>query len=101
MLPLAEIHRPLVLEGGNVWNAFETRGRCPLCNYQWEETACPSAVKCRVMAEWRINSVNCEMLSKLASKRRRRKNRFIIRMLRPGIDNAEYLSSFALSQKRR
>jgi len=25
---------------GNVWNTFETRGRCPDCGKQWIETAC-------------------------------------------------------------
>ncbi len=26
---------------GNVWNTFETAGKCPQCNKIWDETACP------------------------------------------------------------
>lgn len=25
---------------GTVWNTFDTRGRCPGCNYQWKLTDC-------------------------------------------------------------
>jgi hypothetical protein len=26
---------------GNVWNTFGTSGRCPACQFQWEDTQCP------------------------------------------------------------
>jgi hypothetical protein len=31
----------------HTWNTFDTRGRCPACNYQWLETQCLS---CHVMS---------------------------------------------------
>lgn len=34
---------------GHVWNTFETRGRCPACGIQWEQTAC---LKC---GEWSVH----------------------------------------------
>ena len=29
-----------VCDCGHVWDTFQTRGRCPRCGYQWEETEC-------------------------------------------------------------
>lgn len=29
---------------GHSWNTFDTRGRCPACDAQWRETACPSCL---------------------------------------------------------
>lgn len=27
---------------GHVWNTFDTAGKCPACDYQWQHTQCPS-----------------------------------------------------------
>jgi hypothetical protein len=30
-----------VCECGNIWNTFETSGKCPKCQKVWTETQCP------------------------------------------------------------
>jgi len=34
---------------GFIWNTFDTRGLCPACDHQWEETQC---LRCR---EWSLH----------------------------------------------
>jgi hypothetical protein len=37
---------------GCLWNTFDTRGRCPDCNYQWEETACLACGEWSLHEDW-------------------------------------------------
>ena len=37
---------------GHVWNTFQTRGRCPACQYQWEITLCYGCHEMSRHADW-------------------------------------------------
>jgi hypothetical protein len=37
---------------GCSWNTFDTRGRCPGCGYQWQDTACLSCHRWSRHDEW-------------------------------------------------
>jgi Zn-finger nucleic acid-binding protein len=37
---------------GTVWNAFDTQGRCPRCQRQWDETKCPRCGRWSERAAW-------------------------------------------------
>jgi tetratricopeptide (TPR) repeat protein len=39
---------------GNQWNTFDTRGRCPACDFQWAETACPVCNELSPHSDWYI-----------------------------------------------
>jgi hypothetical protein len=37
---------------GCSWNTFDTKGKCPSCAYQWEDTACLSCHRWSKHDEW-------------------------------------------------
>jgi hypothetical protein len=37
---------------GHVWNTFDTRGRCPACDRDWQETACLRCGQWSPHEEW-------------------------------------------------
>lgn len=37
---------------GNKWNTFSTKGVCPKCKTQWEETSCPACHKSHPHSAW-------------------------------------------------
>ena len=37
---------------GEVWNTFETRGRCPGCHKRWRETCCPACGRWSPHDDW-------------------------------------------------
>lgn len=37
---------------GTVWNTFDTRGRCPGCQHQWQWTSCLSCGEWSPHLEW-------------------------------------------------
>jgi hypothetical protein len=43
---------------GHHWSTFDTRGLCPECGYQWEETACPQCSEMSPHADWYAHHKN-------------------------------------------
>ncbi len=39
---------------GDVWNTFQTAGRCPACHFQWEETQCPRCGDISPLQAWYV-----------------------------------------------
>lgn len=39
---------------GFTWNTFDTRGRCPACEYQWTITACLSCSEWSAHEDWYV-----------------------------------------------
>lgn len=37
---------------GHLWNTFETKGKCPKCKTQWEETRCPGCASLTPHKAW-------------------------------------------------
>jgi hypothetical protein len=37
---------------GTVWNTFETRGRCPGCQHQWQWTTCHDCLSASPHEDW-------------------------------------------------
>ncbi|MDP2386614.1 MAG: DUF4272 domain-containing protein [Bacteroidota bacterium] len=37
---------------GHAWNTFDTKGKCPSCNFQWEETYCPACGQTSPHNDW-------------------------------------------------
>jgi hypothetical protein len=37
---------------GFVWNTFDTRGLCPACQHQWEDTQCPACGRWSRHVDW-------------------------------------------------
>jgi hypothetical protein len=37
---------------GTVWNTFDTKGRCPGCQHQWQWTSCLSCGKWSPHVDW-------------------------------------------------
>ena len=37
---------------GHQWNTFETKGKCPECEVQWQDTYCPACSKPSAHNEW-------------------------------------------------
>jgi hypothetical protein len=35
-----------------LWNTFDTRGRCPACHYQWEDTCCLACHRWSRHVDW-------------------------------------------------
>jgi hypothetical protein len=40
---------------GHVWNTFDTKGKCPNCNKQWETTYCPGCGHTSPHKDWYID----------------------------------------------
>lgn len=40
---------------GHSWNTFDTQGRCPKCDYQWEETVCLSCHRWSRHRDWYVD----------------------------------------------
>jgi hypothetical protein len=39
-----------------VWNTFDTRGVCPGCGYQWQETCCPRCKQWSPHKDWYVET---------------------------------------------
>jgi len=37
---------------GHCWNTFDTAARCPACDLQWHDTACPSCGEWSPHVDW-------------------------------------------------
>jgi hypothetical protein len=37
---------------GFLWNTFDTRGLCPACDHQWQDTACPACGEWSPHEDW-------------------------------------------------
>jgi hypothetical protein len=42
---------------GTVWNTFDTRGKCPGCNYRWKHTICLSCYGWSKHEDWYVKRV--------------------------------------------
>jgi hypothetical protein len=40
---------------GHIWNTFETKGKCPSCEFQWLDTWCPGCGKTSSHTEWYVD----------------------------------------------
>ena len=40
----------------HIWNTFDTRGKCPKCNRQWTETACPACKQMSPHEAWYVRA---------------------------------------------
>ncbi len=36
----------------HVWNTFDTRGKCPACQYQWQDTQCLACSRMSPHEDW-------------------------------------------------
>lgn len=73
---------------GCLWNTFETRGKCPKCNTQWENTYCPACGSSTKHETWYKDlSLKTEPESPELTVLRRRKQIVESRLIEHGIRN--------------
>lgn len=42
---------------GHCWNTFETKGECPKCKIQWQDTHCPACHESSAHGDWYTNEI--------------------------------------------
>jgi hypothetical protein len=72
---------------GHTWNTFDTKGKCPSCNKQWEVTYCPGCGHTSTRKDWYIDpAISKEEEEPGIEELKRRKRIFERRMTSLGIN---------------
>jgi hypothetical protein len=73
---------------GHKWNTFKTKGKCPKCNTQWEDTSCPGCGKSRPHIDWYKTKEEIDLIESTGDKKlRTKKKKLETRLINYGIKN--------------
>lgn len=73
---------------GHLWNTFKTKGKCPKCKTQWEDTRCPGCGKSTPHKEWYKTKEEIEQLEKSGNQELRAKKKSLeSKLISYGIKN--------------
>ena len=73
---------------GHVWNTFETKGKCPKCKTQWEDTRCPGCGKTTPHKDWYKTKEEVQQIEKSGNPVLRAKKKSLeSRLINYGIKN--------------
>ena len=73
---------------GHKWNTFDTKGKCPKCKTQWENTWCPGCGNSTPHKDWYMTTEEIEQIENSGNKElRNKKKRLEGRLIDYGIRN--------------
>jgi hypothetical protein len=73
---------------GHKWNTFKTKGKCPKCKTQWEDTRCPGCGKSTPHKDWYKTKEEIDLIeSSSDQKLRAKKKKLETRLIDYGIKN--------------
>src|SRR5690349_16821519 len=84
--PDGEIH--WACSCGHRWNTFQTKGKCPECKIQWEQTWCPGCGKSTPHKDWYKTNEEIQAIDNAGDPLLRRKKKSLeSRLIQYGIRN--------------
>jgi hypothetical protein len=73
---------------GHRWNTFDTKGKCPKCSIQWEDTRCPGCGKTTPHKDWYKTKEEIESIENPGNQELRKKKKNLeAKLISYGITN--------------